>query len=176
MPVLDMEWYPSGQIKYVRTHQNGIPAGYVEWHPNGHRHYQWVVTDLVKDSAEWSPEGEKMGEGHLRYVKGVWAGRSTGYYPDGKTRDVMDVDGLVTSDVSYYPDGKKKEARNERDESLEGVFQSWDEKGVLQDDGVYRNDKPWSGKFTTIRSGRGSSWSDTKVHYYIDGKEVGSPQ
>jgi antitoxin component YwqK of YwqJK toxin-antitoxin module len=128
VPVLDMEWYREGGIKQVVAHdENGIPTSRVEWHPNGQKKMVTTWAGRTMGWTEWSADGVKASEGS----------------DDGQTQWM----------ISYYLNGQKHEVLHKRyddylDTKLNGVYQRWDENGLVLDDGTFRNGRPWTGTFS----------------------------
>jgi antitoxin component YwqK of YwqJK toxin-antitoxin module len=123
-----MEWYREGGIKQVVAHdENGIPTSRVEWHPNGQKKMVTTWAGRTMGWTEWSADGVKASEGS----------------DDGQTQWM----------ISYYLNGQKHEVLHKRyddylDTKLNGVYQRWDENGLVLDDGTFRNGRPWTGTFS----------------------------
>lgn len=144
LPVLDLEWDRNGKIESARVHCDGIPTTDVRWHPNGQK----------KAVTFWRGGGRH-----------AW----TGWFSNGIKAGEGCDEGQTQWSVRYYRDGKKKVLRHKRDGKLDGVYQSWDENGMLVNDGIYRNGKPWSGTFRTMY---GVSYIVGATHHWKDGKLV----
>jgi antitoxin component YwqK of YwqJK toxin-antitoxin module len=162
LPVRSTTFYENGNKEYEHLYVNGSMASDSRWYANGRFQSTSVFAGNSYAWVQYAQDGHKDSEGQWTY-----------------TEPAEGIYSLTTGwELRYHANGQKKELYHVANSKMEGLCQSWDDKGQIVEDGTYHDDKPWEGTFVNIRSEGGIRGSSTSiegkpmVRHYREGKEV----
>ncbi len=169
-----VEWFEEGGVRMRVNYSHGKRHGLLsEWYPNGvkAREGRWENGFQVGIWTAWQPSGDKKWE--ASYENGVIIGKRVSWSSGKVVLEEMYEDGDVVEVLGYHLNGIKSLHGHYQGGLKHGVWQHWDEKGVMVADGEWKAGLPWNGVVSVLVDGDAGSMAGLSVfREYRDGKEI----